>query len=284
MQPTSKTIAQATKPLPRARRVQRPAQRRALAIRLLHAALFSAAVAAAWGLSLALSATGHDAIAFPVLLATLVAAKAVSFELFRLHRASWRWFGLPDAAAITVANTSGSVLAALLLGPPIAEIAVAALLLIEWLISEGLLLGSHMLLRMLREAAGRAAGPTPRKRVLIYGAGRRGLSLLRQIRNNPATAYEIAGFIDDDPAKTHLMMQMTPVLGNGEDLPRLARLHGVGEVLIAVGSPSPDQRRRIREFAGFAGLRCRFRRRRAAAPPTSRNQFGKGSPGRAMRM
>jgi FlaA1/EpsC-like NDP-sugar epimerase len=282
MQPRSETIGQAATPRPRALRAR--AHRRALGIRLLHASLFSAAVAAAWGLSLALSAEGLDSIAFPVLLAALVAAKAVSFELFRLHRASWRWFGLPDAAAITVANTSGSVLAALLLGPRIAEIAIVALLLIEWLLSQCLLLGSRMLFRVLREASGRAAGPLPRKRVLIYGAGRRGLNLLRQIRGNPATPYEIAGFIDDDPAKRYLMMQMTPVLGNGEDLPRLARLHGVAEVLIAVGSPSPDKRQRIREFAGFAGLPCRFPRRRAAPRPTSGNQFGKGSPGRALRM
>jgi FlaA1/EpsC-like NDP-sugar epimerase len=277
MQLRSETVGQATTPLPRA-------HRRALGIRLIHASLCSASVAAAWGLTLALSAEGLDSIAFPMLFATLVAAKAVSFELFRLHRASWRWFGLPDAAALTVANTSGCVLAALLLGPRLAELAIAALLLIEWLISEGLLLGSRMLFRVLREAAGQSSGAPPRKRVLIYGAGRRGLNLLRQIRGNPATPYEIAGFIDDDPAKRHLLMQMTPVLGNGDDLPRLARLHGVAEVLIAVGSPTADQRRRIREFAGFAGLPCRFPRRRTAERPPPRNQFGKGSPGRAMRM
>lgn len=281
MQPGSGTIGQAT-PLSPAIRAR--ASRRALAIRLIHASLFSAAAAAAWGLSLALSAKGLHSTALPIVFAALVAAKAVSFELFRLHRACWRWFGLPDAAAITVANTSGSVLAALLLGSRVTDVAVAALLLIEWLISEGLLLGSRMLFRVLREAARKSPGAPPRKRVLIYGAGRRGLNLLRQIRGNPATPYEIAGFIDDDPAKRHMMMQMTPVLGNGDDLPRLARLHGVAEVLIAVGSPTADERRRMRELAGLAGLPCRFPRRRAAVRPTPRNQFGKGSPGRAMRM
>jgi FlaA1/EpsC-like NDP-sugar epimerase len=262
MQPGSGTIGQATTPLSPA--IRSRACRRALAIRLIQASLFSAAAAAAWGLSLALAAKGLHSTALPLVFAALVASKAVAFELFRLHRACWRWFGLPDAAAITVANTSGSVLAALLLGPRSAELAIAALLLIEWLISEGLLLGSRMLFRVLREAAGRSSG-APRKRVLIYGAGRRGLNLLRQIRGNPATRYEITGFIDDDPAKRHLMMQMTPVLGNGDELPRLARLHGVAEVLIAVGSSREDARRRIRELASFAGLTCRFPRRRPAA-------------------
>jgi len=271
MQPGSKTAGQAAAtPLPRAVRA-RVQRHRGLWIRLIHVVLFGSSVAAAWGLSLALSAGASsgkslESIADPLLLAALVASKAVTFELFRLHRASWRWFGLPDAATVTVANTSGSVLGALVLGPRIAAIGIAALLVIEWLLSQALLLGSRMLVRLLLEAAGKRRGSAPRKRALIYGAGRRGLNLLRQIRDNPAMAYEIAGFIDDDPAKRHLMMQMTPVLGNGDELPRLARLHQVDEILIAVQSPGRTSRGRFLELARFAGLPCRFPKRLAATP------------------
>jgi FlaA1/EpsC-like NDP-sugar epimerase len=259
MQTRLKTAAQTAAPVPRAAhtRMQRC---RGLGIRVLHAALLGSSVAATWGLGIALSSAAAESIALAPLLAALVAAKVVSFELFRLHRASWRWFGLPDAAAITVANTSGAVLGALLLGPRIATLAIAALLVVEWLVSQGALLGSRMLYRVLLQAAAKASGPA-RRRVLIYGAGRGGLSLLRQIRDNPASPYQIAGFIDDDPAKRHLMMQMTPVLGNGDEMPRLCRLHQVDEILIAVRTAGPAVRNRFRELAAFAGLPCRFPKR-----------------------
>jgi FlaA1/EpsC-like NDP-sugar epimerase len=240
--------------------------RRGLWVRLGHSALFSAAGAAAWGLSLALSGGQFESPGLLVVFSMLAASKLACFELFRLHRASWRWFGLFDAAAITLANTAGSVIAALALGPRIASIAMAALLVIEWLTSQGLLLGSRMLLRAVAEATEKRARSMPPKRVLIYGAGRRGLNLLRRIRGNPASPYEIAGFIDDDPTKRHLMLQMTPVLGSGDELPRLARLHHVDEILIAMGSPARANRNRFRELAVFAGVRCRFPKRRAAAP------------------
>jgi FlaA1/EpsC-like NDP-sugar epimerase len=239
---------------------------RSLWMRLIQAALFSAAGAAAWGLGLALSAGRFESTGFLALFGTLIAAKLVCFELFRLHRASWRWFGLPDSTAITIANTSGSVLGALALGPRIASIPIAALLLIEWLASQALLLGSRMLFRVLADALQNTAGPPRRKRVLIYGAGRRGLNLLRRIRGNPVTPFEIAGFIDDDPAKRYLTMQMTPVLGSGDELPRLARLHQVDEILIAMRWPARANRDRFRKLARFAGVCCRFPKNPAAAP------------------
>jgi FlaA1/EpsC-like NDP-sugar epimerase len=243
--------------------------RRDLALRLIHAMLIATSTAAAWGLSVALSGELPGPEIVVTAFGVLIAAKTTAAELFRLHRASWRWFGLPDAAAITVANTSGSVLAALALGPRVATSAMAAILIIEWLASQGLLLGSRMLFRLLREASDRSSTP-PRRRVLIYGAGRRGVNLLRQIRANPFAVYEIAGFIDDDPEKRHRMVQMNPVLGNGDELPRLAELHEIDEILIAVGPQASERRGRFRDLARLAGLPFRFPRRAGNATPRRR--------------
>lgn len=227
---------------------------RGLGLRLIHALLTAFSVLAASGLAVALSGEWPVFADFKTFLCVLIGAKMTTFELFRLHRASWRWFGLADAAAITVANTSGSVLGALLLGPRIATPAMPAILVVDWLLSQAALLGSRMLFRAVRE---RSAQPRS-KRVLIYGAGRRGVNLMRRIRANPCSRFEIAGFLDDDPRKRHTMIQMQPVLGNGDELPRLARLHDVDEVLIAVGPGGCKSRVRFRELARMADVRCRF--------------------------
>ncbi|MEX2301585.1 MAG: hypothetical protein WD733_11645 [Bryobacterales bacterium] len=256
--PSLPTVARATKPRPAAWSEQHHS-RRNLALRLIHAMLIAASTAAAWGLGVALSGELPGSANVVTAFGVLIAAKTIAAELFRLHRASWRWFGIHDAAAITVANTSGSVLAALALGPTVATPAMAAILIIEWLVSQGLLLGSRMLFRLLREASDRSSTP-PRRRVLIYGAGRRGVNLLRQIRANPRAAYEIAGFIDDDPEKRHRMVQMNPVLGNGDELPRLAELHEIDEILVAVGPQASERRGRFRDLARLAGLPFRFPR------------------------
>jgi FlaA1/EpsC-like NDP-sugar epimerase len=261
----------APKPLPTAL-IERLQRRSGLAFRLLHVIGIASSLAVAWGLGVALSGELPEIENLMVVSASLIAAKTLVAELFRLHRASWRWFGLADAAAITVANTSGSVLGALILGPRLAAPALGAILVTEWLASQALLLGSRMLFRLLQDA--RERRPIPhRRRVMIYGAGRSGVNLMRRIHANPLSVYEIVGFVDDDSQKRHTMIQMNPVLGNGEELPRLARLHEVEEILVAVGNHESECRRRFRELARTAGLRFRFPRRAVASARSPRDRL-----------
>src|ERR1039457_5498638 len=71
---------------------------------------------------------------------------------------------------------------------------------------------------------------------LIYGAGDAGVSLLREIRRNPALAYDVAGFVDDNPIKTGAMIYRAKIFGNGEALPSIVKAHGIDMVLIALPS------------------------------------------------
>src|ERR1017187_7255973 len=60
-----------------------------------------------------------------------------------------------------------------------------------------------------------------KKRTLIYGAGDAGITLLREINQNPALRYKIIGFIDDDPAKFGSFIYRVKVFGNGAALPSI---------------------------------------------------------------
>ena len=54
--------------------------------------------------------------------------------------------------------------------------------------------------------------------MLVYGAGRGGTLLVREILQNPAAGFQPVGFIDDDPQKQRMRLEGIPVLGGGDSL------------------------------------------------------------------
>jgi FlaA1/EpsC-like NDP-sugar epimerase len=80
-----------------------------------------------------------------------------------------------------------------------------------------------------------------RMRTIIYGAGSAGIALLREIRHNPALAYDVCGFVDDSEEKRGLSIHGVQVLGGGPDLRKLGSRHALELVLIAIPSASGHQ-------------------------------------------
>ncbi|NOZ78845.1 MAG: sugar transferase [Acidobacteria bacterium] len=84
--------------------------------------------------------------------------------------------------------------------------------------------------------------PAFRRRALIVGAGWSGQTLTRAIAEtgdgpsgvNRGTAYEIVGFIDDDPAKAGTEVAGIPVLGDRHDLVRLVTEREADLVIVAI--------------------------------------------------
>jgi len=75
--------------------------------------------------------------------------------------------------------------------------------------------------RLLREGSlhsERRSTSSSRRRVLVYGAGRAGALVARDIRESPELGYELVGFLDDDPAKHGKEIAGVPVLGGRGDL------------------------------------------------------------------
>ena len=82
----------------------------------------------------------------------------------------------------------------------------------------------------------RAAG-TP---ALIYGAGKGGALLVRELLQNRDMKLLPVGFIDDDARKQGLVIEGTRVLGTLHDLPALASQHAVSELLVAIRDIEPS--------------------------------------------
>ena len=77
-----------------------------------------------------------------------------------------------------------------------------------------------------RRAVGRPA--------VIYGAGRGGALLVRELLQNREMGIVPIGFIDDDVRKRNLFIEGIPVLGSLEDLGPIVRRHDISELLVAI--------------------------------------------------
>jgi FlaA1/EpsC-like NDP-sugar epimerase len=62
---------------------------------------------------------------------------------------------------------------------------------------------------------------------VIYGAGRGGELLLREILNNKALNINPVGFLDDDPLKIGKKIQGFPILGEFDKLTELKNKHAI---------------------------------------------------------
>lgn len=110
---------------------------------------------------------------------------------------------------------------------------------IDGVVLSALLVGSRVAitrideyLRNQRTQGGRAT--------LIYGAGRGGALLVRELLQNRSLGLTPVGFIDDDPSKRRIRLSGVPVLGQVTDLAAVIRDHGVAEVLISIRGLAPE--------------------------------------------
>ena len=102
---------------------------------------------------------------------------------------------------------------------------------IDWFITSALLLGVRGSFRMFLETQKRKT--LSGDKVLIYGAGRGGELLLREILNNKKLNVRPIGFVDDDPSKNGKKIQGYPILGSFETLEGLHTQHQLNGILIS---------------------------------------------------
>ncbi len=178
-------------------------------------------------------------------------AKVVGFYLTGVYRGSWRYATALDFTRVATGGSVGSLLGivALFLWTRLEGFSRGALVM-DWLLTLVLVAGSRLSLTVLREylASQAEAG----RRVLIFGAGQRGVLLLRELREN-GHDYRPVGFVDDDPAKRGTFVQGLRVLGTRTDLPRLIREMGVEEIILAISSGSPELLAEVQAICTAAG-------------------------------
>ena len=105
------------------------------------------------------------------------------------------------------------------------------LFLVDWLLTTGLMLASRGSFRMFIETQKRKS--LSGDKIVIYGAGRGGELLLREILNNHDLKVAPVGFIDDDVLKKGRKIQGYQILGGFKDLDAIMRKYKLDGILIS---------------------------------------------------
>jgi len=233
---------------------------------LLDAALFAAAYSGAYllrydgGLP-----EGHGPL-LGVTLAVAVVAKAGAFAFSGVYRGMWHQPGMADLHRIVRATLLGELLTVVLVvflfrhaqfsrSVFILDALLVALLAVAARTS----FRSMDLLRRSLTATGR---PT-----LVYGVGRRGELVLRELAGNRALQMQVVGLVDDDPEKHTRSVHGVPVLGGADDVAALIRAHAVQAVVLASPKLDPARLSRVQEACRRTGAQLlRFDMRLDAVP------------------
>jgi UDP-GlcNAc:undecaprenyl-phosphate GlcNAc-1-phosphate transferase len=117
---------------------------------------------------------------------------------------------------------------------------------IDWLLTNAFLLGTRGSFRFFLDTVKRRA--LGGEKALIYGAGRGGELLLRELLNNRKLNIQPIGFIDDDLLKSGKRLQGFPILGAFKDLDRLVKKYDIGSLLISFHHKDSDQLNEIKNL------------------------------------
>jgi FlaA1/EpsC-like NDP-sugar epimerase len=226
-------------------------------VRAVHLAIFLIAGVSAFLLRFDFGIPQRHRQELIVALCAWTLLKVPVFYLLGLDRGWWRFTSVPDLLRVAAGNVIASTLACLLLLLVAPAGFPRSLYVLDFVLCFVMTAGVRIAYRVISEFfRGQNGGAT--KRTLIYGAGDAGVTLLREIRQNPALAYEIVGFVDDSSNKRiGTTIQRAKVFGNGCALPSIVRDNNIEMVLIALPSATGAQMTAILKSCHEAGVAYR---------------------------
>ena len=180
-------------------------------------------------------------------LPAVIACKFAAFFMAGIYRGFWRFMSTDDVFTYIKASFFASLIT-------IAAITYIyrfedfskGIFLIDWLLTTGLLLGTRGSFRISLDSFKRRT--LDGEPVLIYGAGRGGEILLREIINNKNRHIRPIGLIDDDPLKIGKKIQSYPILGAFKDADDLLEKYRFTGILISFSDKEPGNIEGARQF------------------------------------
>ncbi len=179
----------------------------------------------------------------------LLLVRAGTFVPLRLYEGLWRYTSLWDLRNIVLGVTVSSGVFALLVQAVTSVRYPRSVYVVDALLLVCLMSGVRLSRRVYAEARGKGQG----KRVLVYGAGDAGETIVREMKTQGQHNYHPVGFIDDDRGKVGRRIHGVLVLGTRRDVPRIMARAKPDEILLAIPQVTQDALRRVvRAFDPYA--------------------------------
>jgi len=208
-------------------------------------------IAFSYYLSYRLRFSGDEfAFYFKVFLRSLpavIACKFLAFFAIGTYRGIWRYMSINDVYVYLKASIAATLLT-------VAAVTFLfrfkgfskGIFIIDWFLTTGFLLGTRGSFRLFLDTIKRKS--LAGDRVFIYGAGRGGEILLREILNNTRLKIRPVGFIDDDYLKVGKKLQGYPILGTFQDISGLQEKHQIDGLLVSFSSTAPDHMDKVLDY------------------------------------
>jgi UDP-GlcNAc:undecaprenyl-phosphate GlcNAc-1-phosphate transferase len=184
---------------------------------------------------------------FTASLPIVVGSKLTGLYMSQLYKRSWETFGLRDLTAAARGVAAGSAFSV---------VALAYLYRFEGFsravfVLDAMLLGMAIVATRASFRAMNLVASTRSKksrRVLVYGAGRFGQTLVREMRANSHWHMNPVAFLDDDPFKARKWIMGVQVRGTLDELEQAMRQLSVDEVVLSspkINGSVEDRIRRV---------------------------------------
>jgi FlaA1/EpsC-like NDP-sugar epimerase len=168
----------------------------------------------------------------------------IRFALFGqagLHKGLWRYASISDLLKIISTGTIGSAIFFLIVRYLADDLEYPrSVFFIDWLLFLVISGGSRLIIRVSREYL---FLESPRKRMLIVGAGNAGEMIVREMKSNRKCLYEPIGFVDDTQKKG-MTIHGVPILGTIESMCEVIKNTRPDEIMVS----SSDTQKPIREI------------------------------------
>jgi UDP-GlcNAc:undecaprenyl-phosphate GlcNAc-1-phosphate transferase len=184
---------------------------------------------------------------FTASLPVVLGCKLAALYASGLYQRAWDTFGLRDVAAALRGVGLGSLFSVLTVAYFYRLVGFSrAVFVLDALLLAIAVMGTRASFRAMNLVA--STRNKRSRRVLVYGAGAFGQTLVREMRANRKWNMNPIAFIDDDPMKARRWIVGVPVRGNLDRLEVTMRRYSIDEVILSSPSINGKVEYRIREI------------------------------------
>ncbi|WP_037342167.1 polysaccharide biosynthesis protein [Salinicoccus luteus] len=175
--------------------------------------------------------------------------------IFNLYHRAWEYASIRELISVTQA-VSASIMATVIMIYLLFDSTFLRLMLVTWMMHMLLIGGSRLSWKFISyELNGRMSHGTKMTRTMVFGGGKGGSILIKQMLDNPSMGMNPVVVIDDDPFKHNLeLCGGVRVEGNRHDIERLVKKYDIKKVVIAVPSLSKTVLKEIHDYANLDGV------------------------------